>query len=140
MAFREKSAWVMGLVLLAGMIFYFRTVWIMSAEVGGVAPPLLPLVIVYVIAIVILSIIGHVLIALSKPSEADTPMDERDNIIAARAGSIGGFLMGLGVITSLGVYLFTYDGDLLFHSAFGSVMVAQLAEYVAQVTFYRTSL
>ncbi|WP_018149567.1 hypothetical protein [Henriciella marina] len=140
MSFHEKTAWVMGLIMVVGMIFYFNTVAAMSAGLEQLAPPVLPLVIIYVIIIVVLSIVGHILIAVSKPSEADDTMDERDKLIAGRAGNIAGVVLGVGLISALGIYLFTYDGNLLFHAAFGALMMSQLAEYAARIVYYRSSV
>jgi hypothetical protein len=137
MSFHEKSAWVMGLILIAGMIFYFNQVAAMSAGLEQLAPPVLPVVIVYIIVIVILSILGHLMIAITRPSEADDTMDERDKLIAARAGNIAGVILGVGLIGALGGYLFTYDGNLLFHAGFGALMMSQLAEYAARIVYYR---
>ncbi|WP_084397802.1 hypothetical protein [Henriciella aquimarina] len=137
MSFHEKSAWVMGAVLLIAAAWYFRTVAAASAALGEVAPPLLPLVVGYIVLIIVLSIIAHILVAVTKPSEADDTLDERDRIIASRAGSFGGVLLGVGVLTGLGGYLFDYDGNKLFHIAFGAMMVAQLGEYAAKIWYYR---
>ena len=137
MSFHEKSAWVMGAVLLIAAAWYFRTVASASAALGEVAPPVLPVVVGYIILIIVLSIIAHILVAVSKPSEADDTMDERDRIISSRAGAFSGVLLGIGVITSLGHYLFYYDGNLLFHMAFGALMLAQLGEYAARIVMYR---
>ena len=137
MSFHEKTAWVMAAVLLAGGAFYFNKVVSMSGALGQVAPPVAGLVVGYVIVIVILSILGHITVAVTKPSEADDRMDERDRIIAARAGSFSGVLLGIGVIAALGNYLVRQDGNLLFHIAFGAMMVAQLGEYGAKIMLYR---
>lgn len=137
MSFHEKSAWAMGLILIAGMVFYFNTVAGMSAGLDGVAPPVLPVVVVYVIVIVVLSIAGHIMIAISKPSEADDTMDERDKLIAARAGNVSGVVLAVGLLGALGIYLFNYDGNLLFHAAFGSLMLSQITEYAARIIYYR---
>lgn len=137
MSFHEKTAWAMGLILTAGMIYYFNKVAAMSSGIDGVAPPVLPVVIAYVVVIVVLSVIGHILIAISKPSEADGAMDERDKLVAARAGNIAGVILGVGVIGALGGYLFTYDGNQLFHAAFGALMISQIAEYGARIVYYR---
>lgn len=137
MSFHEKSAWAMGLILLIGMGFYLNTVASMSAGLDMVAPPVLPVVIVYVIVIVVLSIAGHIMIAISKPSEADGTMDERDKLIAARAGNIAGVILAVGLLGGLGAYLFTYDGNMLFHAAFLSLMISQVAEYGARIVYYR---
>ena len=140
MSFHEKSAWVMGLIMIAGMAFYFRTVAAMSEGLEQLAPPVLPLVIVYIVVIVVLSIIGHILIAVSRPSEADDMMDERDKLVAARAGNIAGFVLGIGLISALGGYLINYDGNQLFHAAFGVLMVSQITEYAARIVYYRTGV
>ncbi|MEQ9316401.1 MAG: hypothetical protein RLN72_11165, partial [Henriciella sp.] len=86
MSFHEKSSWAMGLILLVGLVFYFQNVAAMSEGLDAIAPPVLPIVVVYIGLIVVLSIISHILIAIIKPSEADDTMDERDKLIAARAG------------------------------------------------------
>ncbi|GGB66387.1 hypothetical protein [Henriciella pelagia] len=137
MSFHEKSAWAMAVILLAGLGWYVRTIAGMSAGMEQLAPPVLPVVIAYIVVIVILSIVGHVLIAVAKPSEADDMMDERDKLIAARAGNVSGVLLGVGVLAALGAYLFTYDGNLLFHAAFLALMVSQIAEYGARIVYYR---
>ncbi len=140
MSFHEKSAWVMAAIMLVGGVFYFGTVSQMSAGLGVIAPPVMPLVVVYVIAIVIFSIIAQIAIALTRPSEATDKLDERDRIVSARAGSISGIVLGIGILAGLAGYLFTYDGNLLFHMAFGAMMIAQVAEYVARIIFYRTGV
>ncbi|WP_084418161.1 hypothetical protein [Henriciella litoralis] len=137
MSFHEKSAWAMALIMVAGILYYFSVVADMSAGLDQLAPPVLPVVVAYIVVIVVLSIIGHVLIAISKPSEANDMMDERDKLIAARAGNISGVILGIGVIAALGNYLFNYDGNLLFHTAFGALMMSQLAEYAARIVYYR---
>ena len=140
MSFHEKSAWVMGLIMIAGMAFYFRTVAAMSDGLDQLAPPVLPLVIVYIVVIVVLSIIGHILIAVSRPSEANDTMDERDKLVAARAGNIAGLILGVGLISALGGYLINYDGNQLFHAAFGVLMISQIAEYAARIVYYRAGV
>ncbi|MEQ8558826.1 MAG: hypothetical protein RIB03_10965 [Henriciella sp.] len=137
MSFNEKSAWVMAVVLVIAAVWYFKIVAAASAALGEVAPPLLPLVAGYIILIIILSITAHILVAVTKPSEADDTMDERDRIIANRAGSFSGVLLGIGVLAGLGRYLFDYDGNMLFHIVFGAMMVAQLGEYGAKIWYYR---
>ena len=137
MSFHEKTSWAMAGVMLAGLIYYFTLVDRMSQGMETLAPPVLPVVVTYVIVIVVLSIASHILIAISKPSEADDTMDERDKLIAARAGNIAGVLLGLGVLAGLGAYLFTYDGNLMFHLVFGAMMICQIGEYAARIVYYR---
>lgn len=140
MAFQEKSAWIMTLALLIGGLFYFGLVVLISNDMEQLAPPLLPLIVIYTIILVALAIVGHVLIAIMAPKEANAPLDERERQIQYRAGHWSGYVIGVGVIVSLGSYLFTRNGDLLFYAVFASLMLSALTEYASQIVLYRTRL
>jgi uncharacterized membrane protein (DUF485 family) len=137
MPFQEKSAWLMSFTLLLGGIFYFGVVAAMSAGMGTLAPPLLPVVVVYTVILTIIAAISHIVIAIFAPKEANASLDERERRIFDRAAHLSGYVFGSGVILSLGVYLITYNGNLLFYSVFGSLMLSQLFEYVFQIALYR---
>ncbi|MEM7610873.1 MAG: hypothetical protein AAF270_04305 [Pseudomonadota bacterium] len=137
MAFQEKSAWIMVVALLLGGAFYLNLVSSFSAAIGTLAPPLLPTVIVYTIILIVVAVIGHILIGIMTPREANEPLDERERRIFSKASSFSGYVLGLGVIVSLGHYLILQDGDLLFYSVFASLMIAQIAEYLCRIALYR---
>jgi hypothetical protein len=140
MPFSEKSAWVMTLALLVGTVCYVGVVGAMSVELGRVAPPLLPIVAVFAGILTVLAAVGHAVIAALRPREATTTLDERERAIVVRASHRAGIVLGAGSITALGVYLFTYDGDLLFHGVFASLVLAQLAEYGMQIVLHRSRI
>lgn len=140
MAFQEKSAWIMALALLATGIFYFSIVASMSSAAGSLAPPNIPVLAVYTVLLAVLAIIGHIVIAMFTPKEANAPADERERRIFERAGHWSGYFFGMGVILSLGLYLIFYDGNLLFYGVFGSLMLSQLVEYLIQIALYRSAL
>jgi hypothetical protein len=137
-AFHEKSAWIMSAALLVGGIFYFGIVARISSSIGQLVPPIFPLVGVYTAILVVIAIAGHVVIALLTPKEANAPLDERERLLTVRAGHYSGLVFGAGVIMSLGLYLVSYDGNLLFYCVFGSLMISQLVEYGLQIVLYRT--
>ena len=140
MPFHEKSAWIMSAALLIGGAFYGATVWGMSAALGDLAPPNMPSVVLYTILLVVVAIAGHIVAALLAPKEANAQLDERERAIADRAGHLSGYVLGVGVLLSLGVYLFAYSGPLLFYGVFASLMLSQLAEYLIQIALHRGSL
>lgn len=137
MPFHEKSAWIMSVALLLGGVFYFAVVVSLSGELGGLVPPILPLVVLYTVLLVVVAVIGHIVVAICAPREANAALDERERRIFDRAGHLSGYVFGAGVLLSLALYLFTYDGNLLFYGVFGSLMLGQLAEYVIQIRLYR---
>lgn len=137
MAFQQKSAWIMSFALLAGGIFYFDTVRELSVEIGRLAPPVLPTVAAYTVVLVVIAVVGHIVIGVISPKEANAPLDERERKIFHWAGNVSSYVLGVGVVTALGHYLFFQDGDVLFYAVFASLMLCQLAEYVIQIVLYR---
>jgi hypothetical protein len=140
MPFHEKSAWIMSLALLVGGLFYFAVVAALSASLGHLAPPVLPLIAVYTAILALVAAIGHAAIAALAARDAHAGLDERERLIAVRASSGSGYVLAAGVVLSLGVYLFRYDGNLLFYGVFASLMLGQLAEYALQIVRYRSTV
>ena len=140
MSFREKSAWIMSIALFLGGVVYFSTVVSMWVESGRLVSPAIPLLVTYVLVICVLAILGHIVAATLTPTDAHAAVDERERQIFSRAGHTASFVSGAGVAMSLGVYLFSQSGDLLFHTVFASLMLGQLADYFLQIRLYRTSI
>lgn len=140
MPFREKSAWIMAVSLLLLGAAYFYVVAAIWSESGELAAPMLPLVVVYTICLTVLAIIGHTAIAILAPKEANAAADERERRIFDRAGNYSSYFLAVGVVLSLGLYLFLRNGDLLFYSVFASLMLGQVMEYVLQIVFYRSKV
>lgn len=126
-------------LLVAGLV-YFYVVSVIWSESGQLAQPVLPLVVVYTVCLVVLSVGGHVAIAIMAPKEANAPPDEREQQIFNRAGHYSSYVIAVGILMSLGLYLFSRDGNLLFYTVFASLMVGQVMEYAMQIVLYRTSV
>jgi hypothetical protein len=77
------------------------------------------------------------MVGILSPKEANAPLDERERKIVHRAGNLSSYVFATGVVLSLGVYLFSASGDLLFYGVFASLMLGQLAEYLIQIALYR---
>ena len=140
MPFREKSAWIMSFALLLAGVFYFYVVAVTLSESGHLAQPMLPLVVVYTVCLVLLSVVGHVAIAIWAPKDANATLDERERQIFNRAGHHSSYVIASGIVMSLGLYLFSHDGDLLFYTVFASLIIGQVMEYAFQIFLYRTSV
>ncbi len=130
----------MSLSLLLGGVFYFGVVAAMSAEIGQLAQPILTVVTVYTLILIVIAIVGHIAIAILAPKDANAPLDERERRIFDRAGHASSYVFGAGVVLSLGLYLFSHSGDVLFYSIFASLMIGQLAEYAIRIFFYRAAI
>ena len=140
MPFREKSAWIMSLALLAAGAVYSYAVVAPWSESGQLLPPTMPFVIGYTVTLVVMSVVGHIVITALSPQDADAAPDERERQIFHRAGNYSSYLFAVGVVLSLGWYLWSRNGDLLFYGVFASLMLGQVMEYVLQIIYYRTSV
>lgn len=140
MSFREKSAWIMVVALLAGGFFYFRAVLQGWLDSGELVSPAIPSIVAYTACLVVIAVAGHIAVAAFAPQDADAPVDEREKLIFDRSGHYSSYVFGVGVLASLGIYVLSGNGDLLFYTVFASLMLAQIMEYLLQIMFYRTSV
>lgn len=140
MPFHEKSAWIMSLTLIFGGVGYFVTVVLLSSDIERLVPPTLPVVAIYTVFLALIAIVGHALVAIVTPKDAEAPRDERERRIVDRAGHLSGYVFSSGVLISLAFYLLSYDGNLLFYAVFGSLMIGQMTEYFVQIFLYRTAI
>lgn len=131
MSFREKSAWVMGAIMLATGVFYAQLV--AGAPHAPVIEPLIP----YVLAVVVFSVVAQIGLAMASPKEANAPADEREKIVIDRAGHWSGMVMGVLAVAACATYVALPSGGMLFHHIIGALIVAQLAEYVFQIVLFR---
>ena len=140
MPFHEKSAWIMFVTLLAGGCVYFYTVVSTWFETGQLASPAIPQILVYTCCLVAIVIAGHIVAAVMAPKDANAPVDEREKQIFTRAGNVSSYAIAVGILVSLGLYLLSNSGDLLFYTVFASLLVGHLVEYFMQILFYRTTV
>lgn len=136
MSFREKSAWVMTVVMTLAGAYYLQLITSASDALGAAPPP--AIVIPYVILVVIASIIAQSSLAVSSPTDANAPADERERLVHDRAGNWSGLVLATFGVTSLGHFLAYADGNMLFHLIMGSLIVSQIAEYVFQIALFRS--
>jgi hypothetical protein len=139
MTFNEKSAWSMILILFLVGAIYVRSIAEAFFQMGEILPPG-RMAIIAVVAIIALSILFHIIVAISNPSDANEALDERDKIAMQFAGYWSGIALGVCVVGSLLAYLLLRSGDLLFHFVFLSLVLASLFEYGLLIFAYRRAV
>lgn len=137
MGFQEKMAWAMMVVLIITGVAYYSVVFQASVALGAVAPPILPLMIGYVVFLVVLITVAAIIIAISKPSEAGAGLDERDKLIQFKGEAWSSRAMGFLMVCALLDFGVNGDGNRLFHIIFAVLIISQIAEYGLQILFYR---
>ncbi|KUR75577.1 hypothetical protein [Novosphingobium sp. FSW06-99] len=132
MAFREKTAWAMAVVMLLTGLFY---AWQVTR-----AHALLPALVGYTIVAIVLSIVVHTALALGNPADARAPRDEHERLAIALAGYRSGVALAAMVATSACVFVLVGDGRLLFHLVIGSLIVAQIGTYGQEAWLLRRGI
>jgi hypothetical protein len=135
-SFREKSAAAMLLLWLLATGFYLVEMEPWTWSMHFVHTPLKPLV-VATFALIVGSIIVQTVLALRSPAEAQAPADERERRIIDRAAAWSGWVLGFLAITSMVHYLQHGHGDLLFHTLFLSLLLAEIAEQALRIFLFR---
>ena len=87
--------------------------------------------------LVVGSILVQAVLGARRPDEAVAAADERERAILDRAGRWAGVVMGFLVVASLLHYLQHGHADLLFHTVFLSVILAEVAGQAGQVLLFR---
>lgn len=142
MSFQEKSAWgtLIGMSIIGA--FYFRSVWelwqtgqLHAASNFGLATGLTVLLVIVLVGY-------HILIAVSARPEPD---DERDRLVAWRAGRIGGLVLTVGVVGIVfqiligGLFDDPVAGSpvLIANALMAAVFIATIVELVVTLVYYR---
>jgi hypothetical protein len=136
MSFREKSAWLMGALMVVASLYYVNTALAVSRETGWTAPPV-AIFIPFTLFVVIASIVTQAALGILSPKAANAPADERERPLLDRAGHWSGIVLAAGAVTSLLDFLYRQDGALFFHMIMGSLMLSQIAEYAFQILLIR---
>jgi hypothetical protein len=138
MSFREKSAWVMALLMVAAGLWYLSVALEASGGEGAAAAPA-GMFAAFTFIVVAGSVVAQIVLAVAAPREANAPADERERPALHRAGHWSGIVLGVGAVSSLLLFLGHGDGNLLFHTVLGSLIVSQVGEYAFQILLLRRS-
>lgn len=145
LSFREKSILgsLIGLVLISA--YYFIRAFGMLSTEGVSSGEIASLGISLLVALVILEIIYQSVISGFSPEEANEAADERDRLIAARAGRNAGVVLAVCllavVVHIMGNALLENDTLtsplVLSHLILLSLVVYQVVDYGSQLIAYR---
>lgn len=136
MSFREKSAWISFVsILLAATPYFVRVAATVFGDADG--RQVFGWFFTFVVALIVLEVVLHVLVAVRSPAEARTPMDERERLIALRAKSaafpvlIAGAFCAIGTL-HLGVGAWTMSQAVLL-----AIVVAELVRFGVEIVLHR---
>ncbi|RTE86911.1 MULTISPECIES: hypothetical protein [Gammaproteobacteria] len=137
MSFQERSAWAMLIILSVAFFDLAHSVYNASMHAQQVIDPSWMLLGKFVGTIIVLAIASHIILAIIQPKQAEGKLDEREKTIALFSSHISGIVLAIGLFFGLGHYMIHEDGNALFYTAFGSLVLSQIAEYVILIWKHR---
>jgi archaellum biogenesis protein FlaJ (TadC family) len=136
MSFREKSAWISFVTILAVFIPFFWNSYrqyqgaISGRDAVGTAFTLLT-------AFVVLEIVLHVVLALRAPKDARTPRDEREQLIDMRATRVGFYVLLVGALAAVGMVHLTSRAWVIQQVVLLAIVLAELVRFGGQIVLFR---
>ncbi len=136
MSFQQKSTSLMLVILLAVYGWYFTVIatWVVDSPVEEVAYQ--PVMFVTVIALVVLAVIGHTLIAIVPPYEGDRT-DERDRIIDLKGEWLGGFILGTGTVVALFLAMAEIHWFWIANTLLAGLVLSEVVTSITKLVYYR---
>jgi hypothetical protein len=133
MAFREKSAWISTISVLAIYGYYFGAAIIERPEGADLAWRLAGAVVLLVIVQIVLNIVAAIL----SPTDARAPEDEREKLFVLKGMRNAHFVLSFGVVAAIGAALLGYDRYDLANGLLFALVVTELTKTTTQIVLYR---
>ncbi len=136
MSFREKSAWITFVTILAVFIPFFWNSWrqyrgeITGRDAIGAAFALL-------LTFVVLEIVLQVILAARAPREARSPRDEREQLIDMRATRAAFHVLIVGALAGVGTIHLTPSSWVMQQVVLFSIVLAELVRFGGQIVLFR---
>ncbi|UTW54923.1 hypothetical protein [Kordiimonas sp. SCSIO 12610] len=148
MSFYEKSNVAMLITIIGVYGWYFFLVLGIADNVPVDEHPIAVAVISVHLAItvglmVLVGIIAHVAIALyglKKEGEVGDMADERDKTIEMRGDQKGGFILGIGVVLTVGLMLIEQSNFVVVNVLLGVLVLAEIVKGISKLIDYRRGI
>ncbi len=139
MSFEEKGNWVYAVVVVSTYVAYVAII-LGRAEDVPLADVSYASAMLWTIGIAVgLSILGHIAVAISKPSEADKS-DVRDKEIYRFGEYIGGIVVGVGMLVPLGLTMAESDYFWIANAIFLVFVLSAITSSIVKIVAYRRGL
>lgn len=131
----EKGTWVVLVTLVVVYGYYFTKIIAESiaTPIGEIdyQAPLVLMVLLFILVV----IVGHVLLAIA--NRGLDVSDERDRRIDRFGEYIGGFVMGTGLLVTLGLAMAEVEYFWIAHTVLGVLVIAEAVTSAVKIVMYR---
>ena len=136
MSFREKSAWISFLTILAVFIpFFWNSFRQYRGDVAG--PEAVSTAFLLLATFVVLEIVLHVGVALRAPDDARSPRDEREHLIDMRATRVAFNVLVVGALAAVATMHLTPRAWVIQQVVLFAIVAAELVRFGGQILLFR---
>ncbi len=136
MSFREKSAWISFLTILAVFIpFFWNSIRQYRGEVAGAEA--VSTAFLLLATFVVLEIVLHVVVAVRAPDEARSPRDEREHLIDMRATRVAFNVLVVGALAAVASVHLTRRAWVIQQVVLLAIVAAELVRFGGQIVLFR---
>jgi hypothetical protein len=135
MSFREKSAWITFLTVLAAAGVFV----VYAAIQGRYGYGALHVFLACVVGMVVVQVVLHVIAAALNPADARSPKDERERLIELKSHRVGYYVLVVAVLAMFitGHLPLPFGAiDMIYH-AFAAVTLSTLTIALTQIVLFR---
>jgi hypothetical protein len=139
MSFEEKGNWVYLVVSVVTYVAYLSVILGRAQDVPVTDVPYVSTMLWTIGIAVALSILGNIVVAISKPSEADKS-DVRDKDINRFGQYVGGIVLAVGMLVPFGLALAESDYFWIANAIYLAFVLSAFTSSVVKVVAYRRGL
>jgi hypothetical protein len=136
MSWEEKSTWIYALISVVVPGVYFATILGQLQNTAVTEIAYQGAMLATIGLAIVLAIIAHIAVAISSPEDADKS-DERDTNINRYGEYIGSFVVGGGMLVTLGLTLAEFEYFWIANAIYATFIAAALTTSAVKIVAYR---
>ena len=135
MSFHEKSAWISLLsIAFVGFVFFLHVPRTLTPAPSS---DIFHALLICLVALVVIEILAHAVVAIRAPLDAQAPMDERELLIELRAIRRAAYVYAALSMGAVSLLHLGANGGAIGYGVLLALVVAELVNYGSRVLDYR---
>lgn len=138
MSFREKTAWITLITLLATSLLYVLHPPLQLTLAPEPSVFSLHVLLLSITTFVVIEIVAIVVLRIRSPRDAKAPFDERERLIALKARNLAWYVLAASSLGSVMVTIHLGANELgLAYCVLASFVLSLVVNYTARIVYYR---
>ena len=138
MSFREKSAWISLIsILLVSGFFFLHVPWTLTPSSS---PQLVRGLLYCIIALLVIEVVAHIVVARRSPRDAQAPKDERERLIDLKATRAGHYMYVVGSLLAVSTIHLGANAIAMGYGVLLAFVIGTVVNYAARIVYHRRGI